>query len=173
MVRSHKGGPEFALKCSRVSLVASAATVGTVLRRFQHLSHLGKVSTALNEGLSGLPQSQAGNLRDHAHLQEWEKVLEWLVLSLFSGDQKSGRRLLMSRRDGRGGHPALSWALDFLQVHYRVAFGCSTQATVWYSNPAKLREGKIPRTPGHNIWALSFCSCSLELMRVPNCTDLN
>lgn len=67
--KSLKGSTDFALKGDqyvtdglRVSVRPDSPIV--------HPSHLGKVNTAPNEGLSGLPQSPAGNLQDPAHLQE-------------------------------------------------------------------------------------------------------
>lgn len=139
---------------------------GLLLRPFWPLSHLGKVSIAPNGGLSGLPQSQAANLQDHAHLQEWE-VLEWLVLSLFPGDQLPGRIALehvVSQRRREVRHPALFWALASLRVNDKVACGCFPQAAMWYRFQQNWGEGNNLRLlPGHNIWALSFCSCSWSL----------
>lgn len=130
-----------------------------LLRKLWCLSHLGKVSTALDEGLSGLPQSQVGNLQDHGHLQEWE-ILEWLVLSLFRGTNSQGGESWIAletwnvreETEGQTSH----FSPGFLSSCWCSCFGMFHSRYCLTTVPAGLgtRDGNRPWGPCHDVGAL-------------------
>lgn len=141
-------------------LTTSALRVGTLLRLLGRLSHLGKVSTALDEGLSGSSSKSSRNLQDHAHLQEWG-ILEWLVLSL--EDQLPGRRGLDCSGEmkcHRGNWRANIPLLPGLSLKSSVnCFGMFHSSCSLTTIPAELgmRDGNQPRdTLCNSEAALSF-----------------